>query len=83
MTMSMALVTKVKLLQIVTTFDIFEELILRCKVRMFLFVELLTWIKRSDEYTRKALRNKEVDWGPSNDISNIPNHVTKLEAILE
>jgi hypothetical protein len=22
--------------------------------------------------TRKALRNKEVDWGPSNDISNIP-----------
>jgi hypothetical protein len=26
--------------------------------------------------TRKALRNKEVDWGPSNDISNIPNQAT-------
>jgi hypothetical protein len=26
--------------------------------------------------TRKALRNKEVDWGPSNDISHIPNQAT-------
>jgi hypothetical protein len=24
----------------------------------------------------KTLRNKEVDWGPSNDISNIPNQET-------
>jgi hypothetical protein len=24
----------------------------------------------------KALRNKEVDWGPSNDISSIPNQPT-------
>jgi hypothetical protein len=76
MTMSMAPATKVKLFQIVTTFDIFEELILRCKVCILLFVELLTWIKRRVKGTRKALRNKEVDWGPSNDISNIPNQAT-------
>jgi hypothetical protein len=75
MTILMALVTKVKLFRIETTFDIFEELILRRKVCMFLFVEL-TWIKRCDECTRKVLRNKEVDWGPSNDISNIPNQAT-------
>jgi hypothetical protein len=62
MTMLMDLVTKVKLFRIVTTFDIFEELILRRKVCMFLFVELLTWIKRCHECTRNALRNKEVDW---------------------
>ena len=65
-------VTKVKLFHIVTTFDIFQELVLRCRVCMFLFVELLTWIKQCVECTRKALKNKEVDWGPSNDISNIP-----------
>jgi hypothetical protein len=72
MTMLKALIAKVKLFHIVTTFDIFEELILCCKVCMFLFVELLTWIKQCVECTRKALKNKEVDWGPSNDISNIP-----------
>jgi hypothetical protein len=76
MTMLMTLVTKVKLFHIVTTFDIFEELILRREVCMFLSVELLTWIKQCDECTRKALRTKEVDWGPSNDISNIPNQST-------
>ena len=65
-------VTKVKLFHIVTTFDIFQELVLHCRVCMFLFVELLTWIKQCVECTRKALKNKEVDWGPSNDISNIP-----------
>ena len=45
-------------------------------VCMFLFVELLIWIKRCVECTRKALRNNEVDWGPSNDIFNIPNQAT-------
>jgi hypothetical protein len=73
MTMLMAPAANVKLFHIVTTFDIFEELILRHKVCILLFVELLTWIKRCVKGTRKALRNKEVDWGPSNDISNIPN----------
>jgi hypothetical protein len=62
----------VKLFHIITTIDIFEELILRRKVCILLFVELLTWIKRCVKGIRKALRNKEVDWGPSNDISNIP-----------
>jgi hypothetical protein len=61
MTMLMALITKVKLFHIVTNFDVFEYMILRRKVCMFLFVELLTWIKRCVECTRKALRNKEVD----------------------
>jgi hypothetical protein len=55
---------------------IFEELILRHKVCILLFVELLTWIKRCVKGTRKALRNKEVDWGPSNDISNNSNQAT-------
>jgi hypothetical protein len=72
MTMSMAPAAKVKLFHIITTIDIFEELILHRKVCILLFVELLTWIKRCVKGTRKALRNKEVDWGPSNDISNIP-----------
>jgi hypothetical protein len=72
MTMSMAPAAKVKLFHIITTIDIFEELILRRKVCILLFVELLTWIKRCVKGIRKALRNKEVDWGPSNDISNIP-----------
>jgi hypothetical protein len=72
MTMSMAPTAKVKLFHIITTIDIFEELILHRKVCILLFVELLTWIKRCVKGTRKALRNKEVDWGPSNDISNIP-----------
>jgi hypothetical protein len=54
----------------------FVEFILHCKVCMLLFVELLTWIKQCDECTRKALKNKEVDWGPSNDISNIPTVAT-------
>jgi hypothetical protein len=45
MTMLMAPAAKVKLFHIVTTFDIFEELILRHKVCILLFVELLTWIK--------------------------------------
>jgi hypothetical protein len=42
MTMLIAFASKVKLFHIVTTFDIFEELILGHKVSMFLFVELLT-----------------------------------------
>jgi hypothetical protein len=33
-------VTKVKLFQIVTTFDIFEQSVLRRRVCMFLFIEL-------------------------------------------
>jgi hypothetical protein len=45
MTMLMAPITKVKLFHIVTKFDIFEVLILRRNVCVFLFVELLTWIK--------------------------------------
>ena len=65
MTMSMDPVAKVKLFHIKTTIDIFEELILRRKVCILLFVELLTWIKRCVKGSRKALRNKEVDWGPS------------------
>jgi hypothetical protein len=64
MTMLMAPAVKVKLFHIVTTFDIFEELILHRKVCILLFVELLTWIKRCVKCTRKALRNKEVDCGP-------------------
>jgi hypothetical protein len=40
MTMLMALVAKVKLFHIVTTFDILEVLILYHKMCMFLFVEL-------------------------------------------
>jgi hypothetical protein len=72
MTMSMAPTAKVKLFHIKTTIDIFEELILRREVCILLFVELLTWIKRCVKGARKDLRNKEVDWGPSNDISNIP-----------
>jgi hypothetical protein len=75
MTMLKAPATKVKLFHIVTTFDI-EELILCCKVCMFLFVELLTWVKQCVECTRKALKNKKVDWGPSNDIYNIPTQAT-------
>jgi hypothetical protein len=61
MTMLIAHITKVKLFHIVTTFDIFEELVLRCKVCMFLLVELLTWIKKCVARTRKSLKNKEVD----------------------
>jgi hypothetical protein len=57
-TMLKAPVAKVKLLHIVTTFDTFEELILRCKVCMFLFVELLTWIKQCVECTRKLIRDQ-------------------------
>jgi hypothetical protein len=76
MTMLMAPTMKVKLFHIVTTFDVFEELILRHKVYILLFVELITWIKRCVNCTTKALRYKEVDRGPSNDISNIPNQAT-------
>jgi hypothetical protein len=76
MTMLIDHVTKVKLFHIGTTFDIFQELVLRCRVCMFLFVELLTWIKQCVECTMKALRNKAVDRGPSNDISSIPNQAT-------
>jgi hypothetical protein len=57
-TMLKAPVVKVKLLHIVTTFNTFEELILRCKVCMFLFVELLTWIKQCVECTRKLIRDQ-------------------------
>jgi hypothetical protein len=74
MTMSIAPVTKVKLFPIVTTFNILKEL--SSKVCVFLFVELLTLIRQCVKCTRKALMNKEVDWGPSNDISNIPNQET-------
>ena len=44
---------------------------------MYVFIgRTSTWIKRYVEYIRKAWRNKEVDWGPSNNISNIPNQAT-------
>ena len=72
MTMLMAPTAKVKLFHIVTAFDVFEELTLHHKMSILLFVELLTWIKRCVKGARKALRNKEVDWGPSNNIFNIP-----------
>jgi hypothetical protein len=52
MTMLMDLVTKVELFHNVTTFDIFEESVLHYRVCMFLFLELLAWIKQCVECTR-------------------------------
>ena len=76
MTILMAFSSKVKHFHIRITFDTFDELMLHHKVCSFLFSELLSWIKQSVECTWKAWRTKEVDWGPSQYIPNIPNQAT-------
>ena len=62
-------------------FDTYDELVLHHKVCIFLFSELLTWIKGRLDCIWKAREVNEVDWGPSPSIPNVfPQATTSLLA---
>jgi len=76
MTILMDFDPKVKQFHISVTFDTFVELMLHHEMCPFSFSEILTLMKQGVECTWKAWRTKEVDWGPSPSIPNVPKQAT-------
>jgi len=68
--------SKVKPFFNMIVFDIFEQLMLHHDFCTFSFSEILALLMPSVEGTWKIWRTKEVDWGPSANISNILYQVT-------
>jgi len=68
--------SKVKPFFNMIVFDIFEQLMLHHDFCTFSFSEILALLMPSVEGTWKIWRTKEVDWGPSANISNILHQVT-------
>jgi hypothetical protein len=67
---------KVNRFLIIIVSNTFDELLLHYDVCWLSFSEIITWIKKGDQHTRKAWRTKEVDWGPSPSVPNVPHQAT-------
>ena len=71
MTMPTTSILKVQPFYMRLIIDAFDELVLHHKMCIFLFPELLTWIKGRFDCIWKAWKVNEVDWGPNPSIPNV------------
>ena len=71
MTMPTTSIPKVQPFYMRLIIDAFDELVLHHKMCIFLFSELLTWIKGRFDCIWKAWKVNEVDWGPNPSITNV------------
>ena len=71
MTMPTTSILKVQPFYMRLIIDAFDELVLHHKMCIFLFSELLTWIKGRFDCIWKAWKVNEVDWGPNPSIPNV------------
>ena len=66
--MSYAVEPKVQASYVRFTFYIFEQRMLHHELCVFLFAEVLSWIKKRIEGSRNKWMIKEIDWGPNHGI---------------
>ncbi len=67
---------KVHVLYIILTCYIFEQTLLHNEFCVFLFAEVLAWVKEKRPCVRNAWMTKEADWGPNQDLLQVHFHLT-------